>query len=41
MRTGGVSFYAGDQDMTTFQLGFATADVGKIEEGAGRLGKAL
>ncbi|OOG43027.1 PLP-dependent aminotransferase family protein [Polaromonas sp. A23] len=37
----GAPFYAGKPDMSTFRLSFATADVGKIEEGVGRLGKAL
>lgn len=37
----GAPFYAGNPDMATFRLSFATADVGKIEEGVGRLGKAL
>ncbi|MDI1271456.1 MAG: PLP-dependent aminotransferase family protein [Polaromonas sp.] len=37
----GAPFYAGKPDMATFRLSFATADVGKIEEGVGRLGKAL
>ncbi|MDP1743105.1 PLP-dependent aminotransferase family protein [Polaromonas sp.] len=37
----GAPFYAGNPNMATFRLSFATADVGKIEEGVGRLGKAL
>jgi DNA-binding transcriptional MocR family regulator len=37
----GAPFYAGKPDVSTFRLSFATADVGKIEEGVGRLGKAL
>ena len=37
----GAPFYAANADMATFRLSFATADVGKIEEGVGRLGKAL
>ncbi|MDP2820117.1 MAG: PLP-dependent aminotransferase family protein [Polaromonas sp.] len=37
----GAPFYAGNPDMATFRLSFATADVGKIEEGVGRLGRAL
>jgi 2-aminoadipate transaminase len=37
----GAPFYAENPDMSTFRLSFATADVGKIEEGVGRLGKAL
>ena len=37
----GAPFYAGNPDMATFRLSFATADVGKIEEGVGRLGRAI
>jgi 2-aminoadipate transaminase len=37
----GAPFYAEKPDVSTFRLSFATADVGKIEEGVGRLGKAL
>lgn len=37
----GAPFYAGNPDVSTFRLSFATADVGKIEEGVGRLAKAL
>ncbi len=37
----GAPFYAGNPDMATFRLSFATADVGKIEEGVGRLGRAV
>ena len=37
----GAPFYAADADAATFRLSFATADVGKILEGVGRLGKAL
>lgn len=37
----GAPFYAGKPDVSTFRLSFATADVAKIEEGVGRLGKAL
>lgn len=37
----GAPFYAKDPDLSTFRLSFATADVGKIEEGVGRLGKAI
>jgi len=37
----GAPFYAGNPDLATFRLSFATADVGKIEEGVARLGKAL
>jgi len=37
----GVPFYATDPDMSTLRLSFATADVKKIEEGVGRLGKAV
>ncbi|WP_341920007.1 PLP-dependent aminotransferase family protein [Polaromonas sp. YR568] len=37
----GAPFYAGEPDVSTFRLSFATADVGKIEEGVARLGAAL
>jgi len=37
----GAPFYAVNPDVSTFRLSFATADVGKIEEGVGRLGKAV
>jgi 2-aminoadipate transaminase len=37
----GAPFYAEKPDLSTFRLSFATADVGKIEEGVERLGKAL
>ncbi|MEO7160234.1 MAG: PLP-dependent aminotransferase family protein [Polaromonas sp.] len=37
----GAPFYAANPDISTFRLSFATADVAKIEEGIGRLGKAL
>jgi DNA-binding transcriptional MocR family regulator len=37
----GAPFFATDPDVSTLRLSFATADVGKIEEGVGRLGKAL
>ena len=37
----GAPFYAADADVATFRLSFATADLGKLEEGVGRLGKAL
>jgi 2-aminoadipate transaminase len=37
----GAPFYAAEPDGATFRLSFATADVGKIEEGVGRLGRAL
>ena len=37
----GAPFYAANPDMATFRLSFATADLGKIEEGVGRLGKAI
>jgi len=37
----GAPFYAGNLDVSTFRLSFATADLAKIEEGVGRLGKAL
>jgi 2-aminoadipate transaminase len=37
----GAPFFAADPDVSTFRLSFATADVGKIEEGVARLGRAL
>jgi len=37
----GAPFYANDPDRSAFRLSFATADVGKIKEGVGRLGKAI
>jgi 2-aminoadipate transaminase len=37
----GAPFFATNPDVSTLRLSFATADVGKIEEGVGRLGKAL
>jgi 2-aminoadipate transaminase len=37
----GAPFYAADPDLSTLRLSFATADLGKIEEGVGRLGKAI
>jgi 2-aminoadipate transaminase len=37
----GAPFFAKDPDVATLRLSFATADVGKIEEGVGRLGKAI
>ena len=37
----GAPFFAHDPDLATFRLSFATADVAKIEEGIGRLGRAL
>ena len=37
----GAPFYAAEPDTAAFRLSFATADVGKIEEGVGRLGLAL
>ena len=37
----GAPFYAAHPDVSTFRLSFATADVAKIEEGVGRLGKAI
>ena len=37
----GAPFFAHDPDLSTFRLSFATADVAKIEEGIGRLGRAL
>ena len=36
----GAPFFAHDPDLATFRLSFATADVAKIEEGMGRLGRA-
>ena len=37
----GAPFYAADADAATLRLSFATADVGKILEGVGRLERAL
>jgi 2-aminoadipate transaminase len=37
----GAPFYAANPDLATLRLSFATADVAKIGEGVGRLGKAL
>jgi DNA-binding transcriptional MocR family regulator len=37
----GAPFYAHDADMSSLRLSFATADVVRIEEGAGRLRQAL
>ena len=37
----GVPFYAANPDNATFRLSFATADIGKIQEGVGRLSCAL
>ena len=37
----GAPFYASNPDFSTLRLSFATADVGRIEEGVGRLGKAV
>ena len=37
----GAPFYAADADRATLRLSFATADLGKILEGVGRLGRAL
>ena len=37
----GAPFYADNPDTSTFRLSFATADVGKIEEGVRRLAQAL
>ena len=37
----GAPFYASNPDLATLRLSFATADVGKIEEGVGRLGEAV
>ena len=36
----GAPFYAANPDNATFRLSFATADVGKIEEGISRLARA-
>ena len=37
----GAPFYAGKLYAAMLRLNFATADVAKIEEGVGRLGRAL
>jgi len=37
----GAPFYAANPDHSTLRLSFATADVGKIEEGVARLGSAI
>ncbi len=37
----GAPFYATNPDRATLRLSFATADIAKIEEGVGRLGRAL
>jgi DNA-binding transcriptional MocR family regulator len=37
----GAPFYAHDPDLATLRLSFATADVAKIEEGIGRLKRAI
>ena len=37
----GAPVYAADADAATLRLSFATADVGRIFEGVGRLGRAL
>ncbi len=37
----GAPFFAANPDVATFRLSFATADVGKILEGVGRLGRAV
>ena len=37
----GAPFFAANPDLSTFRLSFATADTAKIEEGVGRLAKAL
>ena len=37
----GAPFYASNPDLSTLRLSFATADVGKIEEGVGRLAQAV
>jgi 2-aminoadipate transaminase len=37
----GAPFFATNPHLSTLRLSFATADVGKIEDGVGRLGKVL
>ncbi|MGH8645606.1 MAG: aminotransferase class I/II-fold pyridoxal phosphate-dependent enzyme, partial [Gammaproteobacteria bacterium] len=37
----GAPFFCANPDPATLRLSFATADVAKIEEGVGRLGKAV
>jgi DNA-binding transcriptional MocR family regulator len=37
----GAPFYAANPDKASFRLSFATADVGKIQEGVARLARAL
>ncbi len=37
----GVPFYAANPDAATFRLSFATADIGKIQDGVARLARAL
>ena len=37
----GAPFYAANPETATFRLSFATADIGKIQEGVGRLARAL
>ncbi|HEY0885562.1 MAG TPA: PLP-dependent aminotransferase family protein, partial [Ramlibacter sp.] len=37
----GAPFFATNPDVSTLRLSFATADIAKIEEGVGRLGKAI
>ena len=37
----GAPFYAANPDNATFRLSFATADIGKIQEGVGRLARAV
>ena len=37
----GAPFYAANPDNATFRLSFATADTGKIQEGVGRLARAM
>ncbi len=37
----GTPFYASNPDVATLRLSFATADIAKIEEGVGRLARAL
>jgi 2-aminoadipate transaminase len=37
----GAPFYAASPDVATFRLSFATADLGRIEDGVARLGRSL
>jgi len=37
----GAPFFAHDPGMATLRVSFATADVAKIEEGMGQLGKSI